>query len=302
MNLGFIGLGTMGRPMALNLMQGGHGLFVHARRPAAAADLVTQGAVFCPSPRAVATRAGIVFTIVSDSADVEEVLLGPDGVAAGAEPGSSVVVDMSSISPTATRGIAQRLAQRGIAMLDAPVSGGERGAIDGTLSIMVGGEPEVFARMRPLLALMGKNIVHIGDHGAGQTAKLCNQVVIGGTLAAVAEALVLAAKAGVDGGRVRQAMLGGSAASRVLDAHGERMLGRDFVPRFKARLYQKDMRNVLLAADALGVSLPITAIVAGYLNAVVGTGDGELDAAALVKVAERVSGVEVRGDVTRPGG
>jgi len=301
MNLGFIGLGVMGRPMALNLLKGGHTLYVYARRPAAAAALEARGAAPCRSPRELAARAEVIFTIVSDAADVEEVLFGPEGAALGAAPGS-VIVDMSSISPVATRALAARLAERGIDMLDAPVSGGERGAIEGILSIMVGGKPEVFARLRPLLALMGKNIVHIGDHGAGQTAKLCNQVVIGGTLAAVAEALVLAAKAGVDSARVRRAMLGGSAASRVLEAHGERILARDFAPRFKVRLYQKDMRNVLLAADALGVSMPITAIIAGYLNAAVGTGDGDLDAAAIVKVAERVSGVEVRGDIAPSGG
>ncbi|MFL6622398.1 MAG: NAD(P)-dependent oxidoreductase [Sulfurifustis sp.] len=294
MNLGFIGLGTMGRPMALNLLKGGHTLAVYARRPEAAAPLIAAGASACDSPAELAARSAVIFTIVSDTVDVEEVLFADNGVVSGATSGS-VVVDMSSISPAATQSIAARLAAHGIAMLDAPVSGGERGATDGTLSIMVGGAAATFERMRPLLALMGKSIVHIGDHGAGQLAKLCNQVVIGGTLAAVSEALVLAAKAGVDCARVRAALLGGSAASRVLEAHGERMLARDFVPRFKSRLYQKDMRNALLAADAFGVALPIGAIVASYLNAIVGTGDGDLDAAAIVKVAERIAGVEVNG-------
>lgn len=294
MNLGFIGLGTMGCPMALNLLRGGHALAVYARRPQALAPLTAAGASACGSPREVASRSAVVFTIVSDGADVEEVLFGENGVVFGAQP-DSVVVDMSSISPVVARSLASRLAARGIAMLDAPVSGALRGAVDGTLSFMVGGKPDVLERVRPVLALMGRTIVHIGDHGAGQTAKLCNQIVIGGTLAAVAEALVLAAKAGVDCARVRQAMLGGSAASRVLEAHGERMLARDFTPRFKARLYQKDIRNALLAADALGVALPVAAVLSGYLNAVVGTGDGELDAAAVVKVAERISGAEVRG-------
>lgn len=294
MNLGFIGLGTMGRPMALHLLEAGHALSVYARRPEALIPLTNAGATACRSPREVAARSTIVFTMVSDAVDVESVLFGDDGVADAAAPGS-VVVDMSSIAPAAARALAARLAERGVAMLDAPVSGGERGAVQATLSIMVGGDAGVFARVQPLLAHMGKNIVHVGDSGAGQTAKLCNQVVIGGTLLAVSEALVLASKAGVDCARVRQALLGGSAASRVLEAHGERMLARDFAPRFTARLYQKDMRNALLAAEALGVALPVGALVASYLNAVVGTGDGDLDAAAVVKIAERISGAEVPG-------
>lgn len=294
MNLGFIGLGIMGRPMALNLLKGGHKLWVHGRRAETMQPLTAAGAVACKSPQAAAAQADVTFIMVSDTPDVEAVLFGPDGVAAGARKGAAVV-DMSSISPIATKGMAQKLAAQGVDMLDAPVSGGEAGAINATLSIMVGGKPQVFARVQPLFELLGKNIVHVGDHGAGQTAKVCNQMVVAQTIIAVGEALTLARKAGVDPAKVRQALLGGFAGSKILEVHGQRMLERNFKPGFKAKLHQKDIRIALLAAHELGLALPGTALAASCLNALMGSGDGELDSAAMVQVLERMSGVDVKG-------
>jgi 2-hydroxy-3-oxopropionate reductase len=278
--LGYIGLGIMGRPMALNLLRAGYSVTVWARRPSALDPLLTAGAALADSPAAVAARSGIVFTNLSDTADVEEVVLGPLGIVHGAGPGS-VVVDHSTISAIATRTLAGQLATRGIAFLDAPVSGGEQGAVDGSLSIMVGGTAEAFARVRPLLARVGRNIVHVGASGAGQIAKACNQVVIAQTIAAVGEAFILARAAGVDPGKVREALLGGFAQSRVLEAHGQRMLDGNYRPGFKARLHQKDMRIVAETAHTLGVALPGAALVGQYLNALIGGGSGELDSAAI---------------------
>jgi 2-hydroxy-3-oxopropionate reductase len=292
-NLGFIGLGIMGRPMALNLRQAGYPLHVHARRAEALAPLLAAGAIACASPAEVARQVDILFTMVADTADVEHIILGEQGVLAGARPGL-VVVDMSTISPAATRALAQRLGERGLEMLDAPVSGGEAGAIQGSLSIMVGGAAPVFDRVKPLLEVMGKNIVHIGDHGAGQVCKSCNQVVISQTLAGVGEALLLARASGVDPAKVRAALLGGSANSRVLEVHGQRMIDHDFNPGFKARLHQKDMRLVLEAAHELGLALPGAALVTQYLNALVGRGLGELDSSALYQVQEEASGLGPR--------
>lgn len=291
-NIGFIGLGIMGRPMALNLLKGGHRLWVYARRPESMEPLVQAGATPCRTPAEVAEQTGFIFTMVSDTPDVEEVILGENGVLAGARPGA-VVVDMSTISPTATVRIAHRLAEAQVHMLDAPVSGGERGAIDGTLSIMVGGKPEVFERVRPLFELLGKNIVHIGDHGAGQITKMCNQLVIAQTVAAVAEAFILATAAGVDPARVRQALLGGFANSRVLEVHGQRMLERNFTPGFKARLHQKDMRIALETAQQLGIAAPGTALATQYINALVGAGHGELDSSAMAMIIERLANVTI---------
>ncbi len=291
--LGFIGLGIMGRPMALNLCQAGYPLHVHARRAEALAPLLEAGAIACASPAEVARQVDILFTMVTDTADVEHVILGEHGVLAGARPGL-VVVDMSTISPAATRALARRLGERGLEMLDAPVSGGEAGAIQGSLSIMVGGVASVFERVRPLFEIMGKNIVHIGDHGAGQVCKSCNQVVIAQTLAGVGEALLLARASGVDPAKVRAALLGGFANSRVLEVHGQRMIDRDFNPGFKARLHQKDMRLVLEAAHELGLALPGAALVAQYLNVLVGRGLGELDSSALCQVQEEASGLGPR--------
>lgn len=287
--IGFIGLGIMGRPMALNLRQAGYPLFVHARRAESMGPLVAAGAIACTSPAEVARQVEILFTMVADTADVEHVILGHEGVLAGARPGL-VVVDMSTISAAATRVMARRLAAHGVEMLDAPVSGGETGAIHGHLSIMVGGEEAAFARVLPLFQVLGRNIVHVGGQGAGQVCKACNQVVISQTLAGVGEALLLARAAGVDPVNVRAALLGGSARSKVLEMHGQRMIERNFAPGFKARLHQKDLRLVLEAAQELGLALPGTALAAQYLNALVGRGHGDLDSSAIYEVQEATSG------------
>ena len=289
MKLGFVGLGIMGRPMALNLRKAGHMLWVYGRRAATLKPLVDAGATMCSSPKDVAANADIVFICVSDTPDVEQVILGDDGLIHGVRPGS-VVVDMSTISPAAARAFAAELGKRGADMLDAPVSGGEIGAINATLSIMVGGKPEVFARAQPCFAAMGKNIVHVGDHGAGQVAKACNQVVAAVTIEAVAEALTFARRSGVDPAKVRAALLGGFAGSKILEAHGQRMLDNDFKPGFKVKLHQKDLKIVMDDARKLGLTLPGVALVARHLNALVDAGDGDLDSAAIVKVIERMSG------------
>ncbi len=287
--VGFIGLGIMGRPMALNLHQAGHSLSVHARRPESMTPLAEAGAATAMSPAECAARSDVVFTMVSDTPDVEEVIFGPGGVAEGIAPGG-VVVDMSTISPSATRSMAERLAGQGVQMLDAPVSGGDLGAINGTLSIMVGGEASAFERVLPLFQAMGKNIVHIGASGAGQVCKACNQVVVGATIAGVAEAILLARSSGVDPARVREALLGGFAASRILEVHGRRMIEGDYAPGFKARLHQKDMGIVAAAARELGLALPGAAQTGQYLNALMGMGLGEDDSAAIYRVLEAMSG------------
>ena len=291
MNLAFIGLGIMGRPMALHLLRGGHAMRVFARRAASMQPLVDAGASACASPAEAARGAEVVFVMVSDTPDVEQVVLGPAGAIEGAASGS-VLVDMSTISPVATRAIAQRLGQHGIDMLDAPVSGGEKGALAATLSIMVGGKPEAFERVRSLFELMGKNILRIGDHGAGQVAKACNQIVGAVTLEAVAEGMTLARKNGVDPAKVRDALLAGYAWSRVLEMHGARMVSRDFTPGFKARLHRKDLRIVVDTAAQLDIALPQSALIAQHLNALVGMGCGEEDSAAVVKVLEKMSGAK----------
>lgn len=286
--VGYIGLGIMGRPAALNLLNAGYALWVWARRDESMAPLVEAGATGCASPAEVASAADIIFTNVSDTPDVEEVLLGERGVIHGARAGS-VVVDMSTISPLATRRIAERLAQQGVDLLDAPVSGGEQGAVSGTLSFMVGGTAKAFERVKPLFEVMGKNIVHCGDSGAGQVTKACNQIVITQAIAAVGEAFVFARRNGVDPARVREALLGGFAGSKVLEAHGQRMLDHNFAPGFKARLHRKDMRIVLETAAELGVGLPGAALGAQYVNALVGAGDGELDSSAIYTLQEAMA-------------
>ena len=289
-NIGFIGSGIMGGPMALNLIKGGHPLWVYARRPEAAQVLVAAGATACASPAIVAQHSDVIFTIVSDTPDVESVIFGENGIASTARRGS-VIVDMSTISPTATKVFAERLAKQGVEMLDAPVSGGETGAINGTLSIMVGGKSAVFERVKPLFECLGKNIVHIGDHGAGQVAKACNQIVVAVTIEAVAEALTFARKNDVDPARVREALMGGFAGSKIMEVHGKRMLDNDFKPGFKVGLHQKDMRIVMETAHQLGVALPAAALVTQHLNALMGTGDTDLDSAAIAKVVARMSGM-----------
>ncbi len=289
MKPGFIGLGIMGRPMALNLRRAGHALWVYGRRVESMQPLTEAGATACRSPREVAANADVIFIVVADTPDVEQVLLDDTGVIHGARPGS-VVVDMSTISPAATRAFADRLAQHGVEMLDAPVSGGETGAVNATLSIMVGGKESIFQRVKPLFEALGRNIVHVGEHGAGQVAKACNQIVAALTIEAVSEALTFARRNGVDAARVRAALLGGFAGSKILEVHGQRMLDNDFRPGFKVKLHQKDLRIVMEDAHKLGVGLPGTALVAQHLNALMGSGDGELDSAAIVKVVERMSG------------
>ncbi|MGI9046648.1 MAG: 2-hydroxy-3-oxopropionate reductase [Burkholderiales bacterium] len=289
MRIGFIGLGIMGKPMALNLLKGGYQLSVYARREASMVPLREAGAQTCASPSEVARIAEISFVLVSDTADVEHVVLGENGFIHGARAGT-VLVDMSTIAPANTRVIAERLQVAGVDMLDAPVSGGDIGAINATLSIMVGGKPEVFERVKPLFELLGKNIVLIGGNGAGQVAKACNQIVVAMTIEAVAEALLFAKKNGVDASRVRDALMGGFAASRILEVHGKRMLDDDFAPGFKLKLHQKDMRIVMETAHQLGMALPGAALVTQQMNALVGSGDGELDSAAIMKAVRRVQG------------
>ena len=287
-NIGFIGLGIMGKPMALNLIASGHTLWVNSRRPASMEPLVAAGARPCASPAEVARAADLTFIMVPDTKDVEQVILGQGGVIAGAGPGSTIV-DMSTISPVATRSLAAELMARGIEMLDAPVSGGEVGAVNRTLSIMVGGKPEVFERVKPFFECLGKNIVHIGLNGAGQVAKACNQIVVSLTVQGVAEALTLAKKNGVDFGRVREALMGGFAGSKILELHGRRMIDQDFQPGFKVRLHQKDLHIVMETAYQMGLALPGSALVAQNMNALMGSGEGELDSSALVKVIERLN-------------
>jgi len=288
--VGFIGLGIMGRPMALNLNRAGRWLFVHARRQATMEPLIAAGACACLSPAEVARQADIVFVMVADTPDVEQVILARDGVRDGVHAGS-VVVDMSTISPAATRTMAERLRERGAELLDAPVSGGEAGAIDGTLSIMVGGPEAAFARVLPLFESMGRNIVHVGDNGAGQVCKACNQIAISHTMVGVGEAILMAKAWGLDPEKMRAALLGGSANSKVLEIHGQRMIDADYRPGFKADLHRKDLRLVLETAQALGIALPATALVSQYLNALVGRGHGDLDSSALFRVLEAISGL-----------
>jgi 2-hydroxy-3-oxopropionate reductase len=290
--IGFIGLGIMGRPMALNLRRAGHALWVHARRPENMAPLVAAGATACASAREVAEHSDIIFTMVSDTDDVEQVINGEHGIVEGLRPGS-IVVDMSTISPSATRALADLLETLGGEMLDAPVSGGEKGAIDGTLSIMVGGKAKVFARVRPLFEKMGKNVIHIGDNGAGQVAKACNQVVITQAIAAIGEAYLLAAANGVDPRKVREALLGGFASSRALESHGLRMLDGNYQPGFKTHLHKKDMRIVMESATETGIALPGTALVTQLINTAVGQGMGEDDSISIFRIQQKLCGVQV---------
>ena len=291
--IGFIGLGVMGKPMAKNLIKAGHQLVVHSRTRASVDEVVAAGAAAAVSPADVARRTTMVITMLPDTADVELVLTGPDGVLSVLQP-RAIVADMSSISPVATKRLAALVADRGGSMLDAPVSGGEIGAINASLSIMVGGDEAAFARARPVFEAMGtaERIVHIGASGAGQVCKICNQVAIGGALAGVSEAFALAKKAGVDAARVRQALLGGFAASRVLEVHGERMLNANYKPGFRTKLYQKDLRLANEAASANGVAMPGTALVAQLVNALMASGGGDLDYAAMGTVLFELAGVK----------
>ena len=291
MKLGFIGLGIMGLPMAGRLRDGGHELFVTTRREVPKA-LLDAGAVACKTAADVARHADVIFTMVPDTPDVETVLFGPGGVAEGLSAGKTVV-DMSSISPMATKDFAARINAAGCDYLDAPVSGGEVGAKAGTLTIMVGGPESAFERVKPLFELMGKNITLVGGNGDGQTTKVANQIIVALNIAAVGEALVFAAKAGADPAKVRQALMGGFAASRILEVHGERMIKRTFNPGFRIGLHQKDLNLALQGAKALGVSLPQTANAAQLMQACAAQGWDQLDHSALVKALELMAHHEV---------
>jgi 2-hydroxy-3-oxopropionate reductase len=287
--VGFIGLGRMGKPMARNLLKENHRLVVHSRSRGPVDELVGAGAEGARTPADVAGQSTVVITIVPDTPDVEQVLTGDHGVLATLRPGS-LVIDMSSISPAATRRLAARVAERGSRMLDAPVSGGEIGAINGTLSIMVGGDPAAFERARPLLTAMGTPL-YIGESGAGQLCKVCNQMVIAGALSGVIEAFALARKSGVDVARVREALLGGFAASRVLDVHGERILNQNYAPGFRSALYMKDLRIARETAAANVLAIPATEVVAELVEALVESGEGNLDYSAIAKVAFERAGL-----------
>lgn len=292
--IGFIGLGIMGKPMARNLLKAGFSLTVHNRSRGPVDELVREGATDGKSPRGVAHHSEITITMLPDSPDVQRVVMGPDGVLEGI-PSDAVLVDMSTISPIVTQELAAAVGARGAQMLDAPVSGGEKGAIEATLSIMVGGPEDVFQRARPVFEALGKNIVYIGDHGAGQVTKACNQIVVALTIQAVSEAMVLAAKAGVDPARVRQALLGGFAHSRVLDVHGQRMLDRNFTPGFRVRLHQKDLNIALSTGRVLGVPLPATAVVQEAFTALRGLGRSDDDHSSLFTLLEDLAGIRVGG-------
>ncbi len=294
MRLGFVGLGDMGCPMALNLLRAGHEMAVFARRPEAAVRLVAAGAIACASPREVASRAEIVFTMVTAGADVRHVALGAGGLieaVATHRAHFSTLVDMSTIAASTAREIAAELGTKGIDMLDAPVSGGEQGAVDGTLAIMAGGKAEALERVRPLFEVLGNTIVHIGPSGSGQVAKACNQIVMVAAIEACAEALLLAARSGVDPAKVRQALQGGSAASRVLDVLGQRMVAREFRAGIQARLHHKDFGILMAEAARAGAPLPLAAQVGQQLNALMGNGWGGDDTSSLLRVLERQSGV-----------
>lgn len=287
MKVGYIGLGIMGRACAANLLRAGHALFLYARRPDTVSDLLAQGAQLCASPAELAAQVEVVVTNVSDTPDVEQVLLGEHGVIHGAHPGL-VAVDMSTIKPLAAKAMAAQLAIAGVDFLDAPVSGGEVGAINGTLTIMVGGKAEALERVRPVLQAMGKTITHIGESGAGQVAKACNQIVVAVSIEAVAEAMKFARACEVDPAKVREALLGGFAGSRILDVHGQRMIDDNFVPGFKAKLHQKDMGIVAETAEALGIHLEAASHAAALIDALVAQGDGELDSSAIARlIAQR---------------
>ena len=287
MRVGFIGLGAMGRPMALNLLRGRHAVTVYVRRAASAAPAVERGAAVASTPAALAAGCDVVFTMVTGTSDVEGVLLGDDGVVRGARPGT-VVIDTSTIDPQAARAIAATLGERGIEMLDAPVSGGPQGARDATLSIMVGGKPEVLERVRPLLECVGAKVRHMGGSGAGQATKACHQLLLLVTAQGVAEALTLARQSGLDPGRVRKAMLDGMASSRVLDFFGDRMVRRDFAAGIESRLYHKDLDIVLSLAHELGVALPAGAVTMQSINGLHGRGLGRNDLSALLALVEEM--------------
>lgn len=286
MKIGFVGLGIMGRPMALNLIKGGHTVTVWARRAESMQPLIEAGAIAAASPAEAARGNELLVSMVADAPDVAEVMR---SVAQGASPGL-VAVDMSTIAPAAARAIHAELAAAGIDFMDAPVSGGEVGAIAGTLAIMAGGSAAAFATAHPAFECMGKNIVHVGDSGAGQVTKAANQIVTGMGVLAVAEAFAFASKNGVDRSKVREALLGGFAYSKILENHGQRMLDRNFKPGFKSWMHEKDLNIVMQTAHELGLCLPGSAATAQMFNAMVGSGHGEEDSIAVLKLLESLSG------------
>jgi 2-hydroxy-3-oxopropionate reductase len=295
--VGFIGLGIMGRPMAGHVLNGGHDLFLHSRG-GVPADLLANGAKACGSGREVAGQADVVITMLPDTSDVETVLFGPAGIAEGISPGK-VVVDMSSIAPLATKDFAQLINALGCDYLDAPVSGGEVGAKAASLTIMVGGPQRAFDQVKPLFELMGKNITLVGGNGDGQTTKVANQIIVALTIEAVGEALLFASKAGADPAKVRQALMGGFASSRILELHGERMIKRNFEPGFRIELHQKDLNLALQGAKALRISLPNTATAQELFNACAANGGSAWDHSGLVRALEMLANHEIAAPETK---
>ena len=291
LKLGFIGLGIMGGPMAGHLVNAGHQVFINTRSKLPEA-LASTAAIQCASPQEVASKADIIFTMVPDTPDVEKVLFGDKGLASGLSKGK-IVVDMSSISPIATKEFAKKVNALGCDYLDAPVSGGELGAKNATLSIMVGGDEKIFEKVKPVFELMGKNINLVGGNGDGQTAKVANQIIVALNIEAVAEALLFAAKAGADPAKVRQALMGGFASSKILEVHGERMVKRTFDPGFRIELHQKDLNLALASARALGVSLPNTATAQELFNSCSAHGGKAWDHSAMVRALEKLANFEI---------
>lgn len=281
--IGIIGLGIMGSPMAMNLLKANYKLGLYARRSKSLEAFKADEIKIFNSPSDLAKNCSVTITIVSDSPDVRALVTGTDGIIQGASAGH-LLIDMSTISPEVTRELAGQLSSKEIDMLDAPVSGGEQGAIDGTLSIMVGGDSNIFKQAFPILKCLGKNIIHVGEHGAGQVAKACNQILVAQTMSAVAEAFLLAKSSGVDPNKVRDALLGGFAYSKILEVHGKRMLDNTYQPGFKAKLHNKDMEIALNSARQNHISIPGAELVAKYLREVVECGDGDLDSAAIAKI------------------
>jgi len=290
-NIGFVGLGIMGKPMAANLIKGSHTLFLHSRS-GVPQDLTSAGGKACASAKEVAQKADIIITMVPDTPDVEKVLFGNNGVAEGLSRGKTVI-DMSSISPIETKKFAKRINDLGCEYVDAPVSGGEVGAKNAALTIMVGGNPATFEKVKPVFELMGKNITLVGGNGDGQTCKVCNQIIVALNIEAVSEALVFASKAGADPAKVRQALMGGFAASRILEVHGERMIKRTFNPGFRIELHQKDLNLALSGARAMGMSLPNTAVAQELFNSCVANGGAKWDHSAMVRALEKMANHDV---------
>jgi 2-hydroxy-3-oxopropionate reductase len=292
LNLGFIGLGIMGTPMCGHLINAGHQLFVSTRSKVPEAIAATN-AIVCKSGKEVAQKADIIFTMVPDTPDVEKVLFAEHGIAEGLSKGK-VVVDMSSISPIATKEFAKKINDLGCDYIDAPVSGGEVGAKNAALTIMIGASEAAFERVKPLFELMGKNITLVGPNGAGQTAKVANQIIVALNIEAVSEALLFAAKAGADPAKVRQALMGGFAASRILEVHGERMIKRTFDPGFRIELHQKDLNLALQSARAMGMSLPNTATAQELFNACAAHGGKGWDHSAMIRALEKMANFEIK--------